>query len=285
MTRPAALGLACLAIGVLTTTMTAQQPVRPTILVSRQLASALALSPGDTIRLSRDPSGEAFESFVIADVYEPTPDPMELNETKYKARLHLPDFLRLTVAREDVLALESIDQLNVALARPDDAVEMASSISAKSPGIIAQPIQQASRSGSTFIVLEQFHRAIALVTIVASTVFLLALSIMLVDERRETVGTLRLIGLSSRRVLLQIFIEGCVIAAAGSLFGLVLASVSQLIINAYFQWHYDTALVFVRVTPSVALTSFSIALPLGVLASVAASWALLRRGSLAVARR
>ncbi len=60
----------------------------------------------------------------------------------------------------------------------------------------------------TFVVLERFHLAIAIVTVVASTVFLLALMLMLVDERRETVGILRLIGLPTRRILLQVFVEG-----------------------------------------------------------------------------
>jgi putative ABC transport system permease protein len=134
-------------------------------------------------------------------------------------------------------------------------------------------------------VLERFHFAIAVVTIAASTVFLLALSVMLVDERRETVGLLRLIGLTTRRVLAQVLVEGLVIAGAGSLFGLGLAVASQGLINLYFQWHYDTALVFVRITPDVALRCVAMAVPLGVLASVAASWALLRRNVLSLARR
>mgnify|MGYP003693926161 CR=1 FL=1 len=61
----------------------------------------------------------------------------------------------------------------------------------------------------------------------ASTVFLLALTIMLVDERRATVGVLRLIGLPIRRILVQLFVEGVLIATIGSLFGLVLSLVSE----------------------------------------------------------
>ena len=73
-------------------------------------------------------------------------------------------------------------------------------------------------------------------------------------------------------------VEGLLIAVAGSLFGLGLAVASQGLINRYFQWHYDTALVFVRITPDVALRCVGLAVPLGALASVAASWVLLRRG-------
>jgi putative ABC transport system permease protein len=134
-------------------------------------------------------------------------------------------------------------------------------------------------------VLERFHLAIAVVTIVAATVFLLALTVMLVDERRETVGVLRLIGLPARRILVQILIEGLIVASIGAVFGLVLAVLSQGLINAFFQWRYDTALVFVRVTRDVALTCVAIAVPLGSAATVLASWALLRRNGLRLARR
>jgi hypothetical protein len=82
-----------------------------------------------------------------------------------------------------------------------------------------------------------------------------------------------------------LFIEGVLIAAVGSLFGLVLSLVSEGIINRFFQWRYDTALIFVRVTPEVAAICVAIAVPLGVSATVVASWALLRRNGLRLARR
>src|SRR5690606_35467648 len=115
-----------------------------------------------------------------------------------------------------------------------------------------------------FRVLERFHFAIAIVTIVAATAFLLALTVMLVDERRETVGVLRLIGVRSHRILAQVLIEGTVVASVGALAGLAAAWLSQGALNQFFQWRYDTALTFVRVTPSVALTCLLIAVPLGV---------------------
>ena len=48
---------------------------------------------------------------------------------------------------------------------------------------------------------------------------------------------------------------------------------------------YDTALIFVRITPNVALLCLAIAVPLGAVATVVASWALLRRGALRLAKR
>jgi ABC-type lipoprotein release transport system permease subunit len=153
------------------------------------------------------------------------------------------------------------------------------------PGVFARRAVGAAGAGSTFLVLERFHLAIAAVTIVAATVFLLALSIMLVDERRATVGVLRLIGLPARRILVQVLIEGLLIAGAGALFGLVVALGSETLINRFFQWRYDTALIFVKMTPTIAATCLAIAVPLGAAATVAASWALLRNSGLRLARR
>ena len=46
-----------------------------------------------------------------------------------------------------------------------------------------------------------------------------------------------------------------------------------------------TALVFLHITPAVAAASIALSLPLGVGASVIASWTLLRRHPLALMRR
>ena len=98
-----------------------------------------------------------------------------------------------------------------------------------------------------FVVLERFHLR-SRSSRSRPTVFLLALTIMLVDERRPTVGVLRLIGLPTRRILVQLFIEGVLIATAGQSSACTRAR-RRGIINRFFQWRYDTALVFVRVTP------------------------------------
>ena len=115
--------------------------------------------------------------------------------------------------------------------------------------------------------------------------FLLALMVMLVEERRETVGILRLIGLRKSRILLQVFAEGLLIAVAGAVFGILFAAALQGAVNAFFQWRYDTALVFVRITPQIALRCVLLAVPLGVLASVISSWTLLRSNVLDLARQ
>ena len=151
--------------------------------------------------------------------------------------------------------------------------------------IAARPTSAPDDRTSTFTVIEQFHLAVAIVTMLGSAVFLLALMIMMVDERRETVGTLRLLGFSRRRILAQVFAEGALIASAGTLFGLAFALSSERLFNKFFQWRYDTALVFLRITPHVVVQSILLAVPLGIVASLIASWSLLRRHPLALIRR
>jgi putative ABC transport system permease protein len=255
------------------------------ILISRQLAEEEHLSVGDAVRLGGASDGSNGREFRIAGIYEPTPDPVKLGAVIREVQLHLPDLLELMREPGMPAGSEYVRSINVALVDPKDARSFARDVSARMPGLTAQPANGAAGSTGPFVVLERFHLAIAIVTIIASTVFLLALTIMLVDERRPTVGVLRLIGLPARRILVQLFIEGVLIATAGSLFGLVLSLGSERVINRFFQWRYDTALVFVRVTPEVAAVCVAIAVPLGVSATVIAAWALLRRNGLRLARR
>jgi putative ABC transport system permease protein len=261
------------------------QDTLPSVLISRQLSESEHLSTGDVIRLSPSENGSRVQQFRIAGVYEPTPDPARLGAVIREVQLHLPNLLDLTRNPATPTGSEYVQTINVALVDADDAAAFSRDVRARMPGVDALPATGAAESTGPFIVLRRFHLAIAIVTIIASTVFLLALTIMLVDERRATVGVLRLIGLPIRRILLQLFFEGVLIAVLGSMFGLVLSVLSESIINRFFQWRYDTALVFVRITPQVAAICVAIAVPLGVSATVVASWALLRRSGLRLARR
>src|SRR5262245_59667764 len=266
---------------------TAQAPSGevPEILVSRQLAETERLSVGDVVQLATRADGSGARRFRIAGFYEPTPNPLRLGSVPREVRMHLPDLLGLTRSPSTPAGTESIAGINVALTDAADTDAFVRDLNARLPGVQAVRTDSAEDAAGTFTVIERFHFAIAAVTITAATVFLVALTIMLVDERRETVGVLRLIGLPVRRILTQIFIEGVLVAAAGAVFGLALALGSEGLINRFFQWRYDTALIFVAVTPRVAFTSVWIAVPLGASATVLASWAMLRRSGLRLVRR
>lgn len=253
------------------------------ILVSRQLLEARDLSVGDVVSLSASRTGEDPRPFRIAGVYEPTPDPMRLTHKHWSVRLHLPDMLGLTADPDDPLGLESVSRINVALADPGEAPEFARDLYARVPGLLATPA--AESDATAFVVLERFHFAIAIVTVLGSTAFLLALMVMRADERRETVGILRLVGLTRTRILLTVLVEGLCVAVAGAVFGVLFSIAMEDVFNAFFQWHYDTALVFVHVTPGIAARCVILAVPLGVLAGLVASWTLLRRDIVALLRR
>ena len=270
------------AAGTLTAASDPDTP-RP-ILISRQLAEGEGLRVGQVIRIAAAVDGRSARAYRIDGIFEPTPDPLRLGTVPRKVRMHLPDLLDLTRPAGVPEGSEAIEGINVRVADGVNARQFARDVSARMPGLRADVPADVSATGP-FVVLERFHLAIAIVTIVAATVFLLALTIMLVDERRATVGILRLIGLPARRILTQLFFEGMMIAGLGALFGLLLAVASEHFINQFFQWRYDTALVFVSITPRVAAVCTAIAVPLGVAATVTASWALLRRNGLSLARR
>jgi putative ABC transport system permease protein len=255
------------------------------ILVSRQLAAREGLHVGEVVSLSADPKGQGARAFRIAGVYDPAPDPKMLGEVRREARLHLPDLQSLTGDAADPDAAESAGTVNVSLRDPKDAAAFARDLAARRPGLVVRPTAPTREDAGPFLVLERFHLAIALVTVLASSMFLLALMVMLVDERRDTVAVLRLIGLRRRRILLQVLAEGLLIALTGAAAGVVLAAGLESLFNHFFQWRYETTLVFVQVTAAVAWRSVLVAVPLGIVASLASSWGLLRRGALALARR
>lgn len=273
------------AAGLATGDRASQPGEAPAILISRQLAESRQLRVGNLVRLSADPSGGRSMPFRIAGVYEPTPDPMRFAQQSLEARLHLPDLLGLTANPTDSDTSDAIDAVNVALTRPGGAAAFARDLSARLPGIIARPTAAPDERTGTFVVIERFHLAIAIVTMVGSAVFLLALMMMLVDERRETVGALRLIGFTRGRILLQVLVEGALITTAGTAFGILFALAAQRAFNRFFEWRYDTALVFLRITPGVVAQSVVLAVPLGLVASLIASWAVLRRQLLSLVRR
>jgi putative ABC transport system permease protein len=260
------------------------EPDPPSVLISRQLLRNAHLAVGDIVVLSADPEGGRAGRFRIAGVYEPTPDPLTFNEERLEVRLHLPDIIRLTADPADPQSAESVTAVNVRLVDPADADRFADDVARRSVGLVARPTARA-RESDPFTVLERFHRAIAAVTMVGSTAFLLALMVIRAEERRDMVGMLRLIGISRRSIVLEILAEGIVVAIAGAIFGVLLAATAQFGINRFFQARYDTTLVFVSVTPSIVVRCLVIAVPIGVVTGAAAAWTLLRRAPASLIRR
>ena len=255
----------------------------PDILVSRQLMARAQLTIGDVVTVAADADGTRAAQFRVAGMYEPTPDPMKFNVERLEARLHLDDLLSLTADPSDPASNESVTSINVALADPAMGTVFSRTLAARIPLVGASPA--AGAESSTFTVIDRFHTAIAAVTVIGSTAFLLALMVIRAEERKETVGILRLIGISRQTILTEVIIEGLLVALAGAVVGVAIALVAQRGVNLIFQARYDTTLVFVRVTPAIALRSVAVAVPVGVIAGAVASWTLLRRSAAALVRR
>ena len=263
----------------------ASQSHVPEILLSRQLMEQSGIHVGDDVMLAVDPDGSRTARFKVVGVYEPTPNPMKFAAKRLEARLHLPDLLALSDEGDDPLSSETVNALNLALVNPQEASSVASILVRRALGLVARPTTASTDQSEIFSVIDRFHWAIAVVTVVGSTAFLLALMVIRAEERRDIVGILRLMGIPPRSILVEVLLEGLLIALAGAMFGLVVAALAQGAINRFFQWRYDTTLQFVRVTIPIAWQSIAFALPLGVIAGLAASWTLVRRDVVSLIRR
>jgi hypothetical protein len=255
------------------------------VLLSRQLMDEAGVHVGDLVTLAEDAHGSRAATFRVVGTYEPVPDPRKFSAKRFEARLHLPDLITLTVDAGDPGSGEVATAVNLSLIDQRDAGKVAAAVARRLPGTSAASTRRSGTRDDPFAVLERFHWAIAIVTVTGSTAFLLALMIMRAEERREIIGVLRLIGVPSRSILVEVLLEGLLIAVAGAIFGILVAVAAQGLINRFFQWRYDTTLVFVRVTSSIAWEAVAFAVPLGVVAGLAASWTLLRRSVISLVGR
>lgn len=240
---------------------------------------------GDIVTLATDPQGARATRVKVVGTYEPTPDPMRFATRRLEARLHLPDMIALTSDPADPESSEAVSAFNVALVDPGTAPSVATAIASRSIGLFASPIAAAANDSEVFAVIDRFHWAIAIVTVIGSTAFLLALMIIRAEERRDIVGILRLMGIPPRSILIEVLFEGLLIAVGGAVFGIGVAVAGEDVVNRFFQWRYDTTLRFVHVTFRIACQSVAFAVPLGVLAGLAASWTLLGREVMSLIRR
>ena len=104
----------------------------------------------------------------------------------------------------------------------------------------------ASESSQTFLVVSRFHRAIAVITIVASAVFLLCIMLLKVEERRLDAAVMRFIGVRRRTIFGALLLEAALVAGLGSIVGTGLSYLASAVTNAYYQRFFDTGLTFSR---------------------------------------
>jgi len=241
---------------------------RPGIAVERRLARDLSLRVGDTVRLGAAPDSLRTLA-VVAAIYEPRPDPAELTKDERYVRLHLSDLAALLGAPDRV------DRFGIGLVPGTPVDSAVAELERNAFGYRAYPSAAiASGSSQTFLVVSRFHRAIAVITIVASAVFLVCIMLLKVEERRMDAAVMRFVGVRRRTIFGALLLEAALVAVVGSVVGTGLALVAGAATNAYYRHFFDTALTFSMITPGIVLFSVALSLLLGVAAGAVAAWRL-----------
>jgi putative ABC transport system permease protein len=259
----------------LTMTLSTRLPAQlPEIAIERRLATELDLAVGDTIRLGPAADSIRFAG-VVAAIYEPRSDPADIAKGEWHLRMHLPDLTRLLGTPDRV------DRLSIGLRGGISADSAAARLNRSAYGYRAHSSRViASESSQTFRVVSRFHRAIAIITIVASAVFLLCIMLLKVEERRLDAAVMRFVGVRRRTIFGALLLEAVLVAALGSLLGTGLAYLAGAATNAYYRRFFDTLLTFSLITPDISWFSVMLSLVLGAGAGAVAAWRLVHTKAL-----
>ena len=239
----------------------APAPVR-TIAVDERLARDAGLAPGSRVVIAARP-GAAGDTVAVSALVRRGADPSEVARAEYRVRLHLGQLQRLAGYENRV------DRFAVAARGTGQATDAAADrvvarINQAAFGFRAYRSRDvAVRTSRTFQVVRRFHRAIGVITVVASAVFLLCILLLKIEERRRDVAALRLMGISRRTVIASVVLEASLVALLGSALGLGIGWAATRVINWHYQGVYRTPLTFALVTPGVALFAVSLSLGLG----------------------
>lgn len=240
------------------------------VAIERRLAERLDLRVGDTLNLGTRPDS-LIRMAVVSAIYEPAADPASITHRDLSLRLHLPDLAELLGGRDRV------DRLGVLLRPGTDPDTAATRFNQLAFGFRAHSSSAiASGSSQTFRVVSRFHRAIAVISIVASAVFLLCIMLLKVEERRRDAAVMRLIGIRRRTIFGALVLEAMAVALIGSVAGVFLALAAGAVTNVYYRRLFDTALIFSRITPDIILFSVALSLLLGIAAGTLAAYRLVR---------
>jgi putative ABC transport system permease protein len=268
----------CAAVLIPAAQLHAQQPVHRTIAVDERLAQDAGLSVGDRIVLAAEPD-EPGDTVIVGAIVRRGADPSEIARAEPRIRVHL------TQLQELIGYGDRVDRFAVA-ARDDSVAAAVARINAAAFGFRAhRSADIAVETSETFRVVTRFHRAIGVITIVASAIFLLCILLLKVDERRRDIAALRLLGISRRTVVRMIVAEAAMIALIGSALGVAFGYAVSGIVNRYYQALYRTPLEFSIVTGDIVLMAGVLSLLLGIAAGALAAQRLVRTAPLALLGR
>ncbi len=240
------------------------------IAIEHRFADAAHLHVGDTVGISTTFHVAAATARVVA-IYEPRADPATIMRRDYNVRFHLADLAALLGEPDRV------DRMGVVLRPGIDPESTAVRLDRNAFGFEVTPSRTiAAQSSTTFLVVSRFHRAIAIISVLASAVFLLCLMLLKVDERRRDVAVLRFTGISRRTVFISLMLEAAFVAIAGSIIGVAIALLAGAAVNAHYQRAYATTLIFSEITLQTLAFAVALSVVLGLGAGALAAWRLVR---------
>jgi putative ABC transport system permease protein len=236
-----------------------------TIAIDERLASDARIKVGDRLVVATTPGG-AGDSVIVAAVIRRRADPSEVARAEYRAIMHLNELQSL------VSYGDRVDRFAVSTrgaAATDSAIRHINDAAFGFQAYRSRDI--AVETSRTFLVVSRFHRAIGVITIVASAIFLLCIMLLKVDERRRDVAALRLMGISARSIVRSVMVEAALVAVVGSVVGVGLGWVAAQIINWHYRAVYRTPLAFALVTPDIVFLAVALSLVLGLAAGLLAA--------------
>lgn len=211
------------------------------------------------------------ETVVVGAIVRRGADPSEVARGDLRVRMHLDQIQRISGYGDRV------DRFAIATVPSADVARTIDRINHVAFGFKAYRSRDiAVETSRTFQVVSRFHRAIGVITIVASSVFLLCIMVLKVEERRRDIAALRLMGISRASVVRSVIIESALVAVLGSMLGVGLGWAGSLFVNWHYQALYRTPLEFSIVTPPIVVFAVSLSLLLGVGAGLLASLRLVR---------
>jgi putative ABC transport system permease protein len=247
-----------------------------TIAIDEALAERAHLKVGDRVSISARP-GTAGDTVIVGAIVRRGADPSEVARGDLRVRMHLDQLQSISGYGDRV------DRYAIATTAGADLPRLIDRINRVAFGFKAYRSRDiAVETSRTFQVVSRFHRAIGIITIVASSVFLLCIMVLKVEERRRDIAALRLMGISRATVMRAIIIEAAVVAVLGSALGVAIGWAISLVVNWHYQALYQTPLAFSIVTAPTIAFAVSLSLVLGIAAGVMASLRLVRTPPLAL---
>ncbi len=217
-------------------------PATDNVAVSLRTAQRWGLRVGDVLEIGADPSMAGARRFRVAAIWTSREHPADVARGDPQIRFHLPALEGLLGRRE------TADRVVVRLREgtsEDTATKIRDDLRALGAGFDVYTARElVEHTSQTFVVISRFHRAIGLITILASGIFLVTIMALRLSEMRREIGALRLIGVSRATIGATVMLVAGAVAVAGCLVGIGLGAAMIWAINAYYQPLFGTTLRF-----------------------------------------